>query len=279
MLKKVTLIIGLIFISYSSFSQNNVNDYKYVVVPNSFDFLNEANKYRLNNLTKLLFEKHGFIVFMRDEPLPADALSNACLVLDSDVKKEKGMFNSKLKIQLTNCKGEIIYTSQLGQSKEKQHQVAYNLALRQAFNSFESLNYAYQENPVILAYGSPVAEINNDEVEKLKEEISLLKEEKEKLKEDTKETPQEVKPTVVEVMIESTADIEKPNILFAQPITDGFQLVDSTPKVIYKIKKTGMFNVYLVEGQQAIIYQLDANWILEYYENENLKTKILNIKF
>jgi hypothetical protein len=291
MFKKVTFVIVLIFISYASFSQNNVNDYKYVVVPNTFDFLKEPNQYRLNNLTKLLFEKYGFTVFMKDENLPDDALSNICLVLNSDVIKENGMFNTKLKVELKNCKGEVIYTSRLGESREKKYQVAYTLALREAFNSFEVLNYSYQENPAILAYGAPKSKANDDEIEKLKEEISLLKEEKENLKVETKALPTVVKPAVVAVAVESSPkvvepaiieaipDTEKPNILFAQPIINGFQLVDNTPKVIYKIRKTGMINVYLVEGQQAIIYQLDANWIIEYYENEKLKSQILNIKF
>ena len=288
MFKKIVFIIGLVFITYSSFSQNSVNDYKYVVVPNTFDFLKEANEYRLNNLTKLLFEKYGFTALMEDDVLPDEALANICLVLNSDVLKEKGMFNTKLLVQLKNCKGEVIFTSQLGQSREKKYQVAYTLALREAFNSFEVLNYHYQENPTILAYGAPSSKANDDEMEKLKEEISQLKEEKEKLKEETSALPVVVKPAavaviaepkVVEAIQEPTLDTVQPNILFAQPITNGFQLVDSTPKVIYKIKKTGMINVYLVEGKQAIIYQLDANWIIEHYENEKLKTQILNIKF
>ena len=279
MLKKATLIIAIIFISCSSFSQNSVNDYKYVVVPNKFDFLKEANQYRLNDLTKLLFEKYGFIAIMEEDMLPDDAISNSCLVLKSDVIRENSMFITKLKVKLKNCKGEVIFTSKLGESREKKYPVAYTLAIRQAFNSFEVLNYSYQANPFILAYGAPNSKANEDEIEKLKGEITQLKEEKDKLKEDSKERPQEVKPIVVEVIEESTPNVVNSNILFAQPIANGFQIVDSTPKVIYKIKETGMFNVYLVEGKQAIIYQLDANWILEYYENEKLQTKILNIKF
>ena len=281
MFKKATFIILIFFISINAFSQNSVNDYKYVTVPNTFEFLTEANQYRLNNLTKLLFEKHGFTAFMEGETLPDDAISNSCLILKSNVIKEKGMFNSKLRVQLKNCKGDVVFTSELGQSREKKYQVAYTLALREAFNSFEVLNYTYNENAVIMSYGSDEPKVNNEEVEKLKEEISALKEEKEKLKEETKELPQEVKedkPTVVEIA-ESSQNNTVASVLYAQRIDGGFQLVDSTPKVVYKIKKTGMMNVFLVDGKEAIIYQLDANWVLEYYENNKLKTKLLNIKF
>ena len=288
MFKKVVLILGLIFITFTSFSQNSLNDYKYVSVPDSFDFLSEPNQFRLNNLTKLLFEKYGFNSHMESDMLPDDAISNSCLILKADVIREKSMFISKLKVELKNCKGVVIFTSRLGESREKQNQVAYTIALRQAFDSFELLEYSYQENPVILSYGSASSQANVDEIEKLKEEITQLKEEKEKLKDETTELPVVLKPAAVAVIIEPkvveaiqepTLDTVQPNILFAQPIANGFQLVDSTPKVIYKIKKTGMFNVYLVDGKQAIIYQLDANWIIEYYENEKLKTQILNIKF
>ena len=278
MFKKVISIFVLVFITYSSFSQNSVNDYKYVVVPNKFDFLKEANQYRLNNLTKLLFEKYGFTPIMEDETLPDEAISNACLVLKSDVLKESSMFITKLTVQLKNCKGDIIFTSHLGESREKKYQVAYTLALREAFNSFETLQYTYKENPAILAYGSSNTQANNEEIEKLKEEISQLKEEKEKATTEVKVLSEEKVDKPAEV-IKTTPVINTPSILYAQEITDGFQLVDSTPKVIYRIKKTGMFNVFLVEGKEAIIYQLDANWILEYYENGSLKTKLLNIKF
>ncbi|MFD2823087.1 hypothetical protein ACFS5M_05365 [Lacinutrix iliipiscaria] len=279
MFKKVTSIIVLIFITYTSFSQNNVNDYKYVIVPNTFEFLKEADKYRLNTLTKLLFEKYGFIALKEDETLPDDIISNSCLALKSDVLKESGVFNTKLKVQLKNCKGDIIFTSQLGQSREKKYQVAYTLALREAFNSFEVLNYSYKENPAILAYGASNTQANNDEIEKLKEEISQLKEEKEKATTEVKVLPKEDVHEPVEVAVTTSEIDDTPSILYAQEITNGFQLVDRTPKVIYRIKKTGMNNVFLVEGKQAIIYQLDANWILEYYENQKLKTKMLNIKF
>ena len=137
MIKKGILIVVFGLITLMSFGQKSVNDYKYVTVPNSFDFLSEPDQYRLNNLTKLLFGKYGFTAFMEDETLPDDAIANVCLVLKSDVIKEKGMFNSKLRVQLKNCMGEVVYTSHLGESREKKYKVAYTLALREAFESFD----------------------------------------------------------------------------------------------------------------------------------------------
>ena len=69
------------------------------------------------------------------------------------------------------------------------------------------------------------------------------------------------------------------NILYAQITDNGFQLMDKTPMVVYKIKRTGLNNVYLVDGKNAIIYKNGESWMLEYYQNNTLKQDVLNIKF
>ena len=278
MFKKVAFIIGLIFITYDSFSQNSVSDYKYVVVASKFDFLKVPNEFRLNNLTKLLFEKYGFIALMDEDILPDDAISNSCLVLNSEVIKEKSMFITKLKVKLKYCKGEVIFTSKLGESREKKYQVAYTLALREAFKSFEVLNYKYQENPAILAYGAPNSKANEAEIEKLKEEITQLKEEK--LKEESTAFPQEANPTVVHVIDESLKpDSLQPNTLIAKDIFNGYQLLDSASKVIMTIYTSGVKDVFIVKGKDAIIYKKGEIWIYSETNETNLLSQAINIKF
>lgn len=278
MFKKVLFIIGLISITYASYAQNSVNDYKYVVVPNKFDFLSEANEYRLNNLTKLLFEKYGFIALMEEDMLPDDAIANSCLVLKSDVIPEKSMFITKLKVKLKNCRGEVIFTSKLGESRKKKYEVAYTLALREAFNSFAVLNYSYQENPVILAYGAPNSEANDEEIEKLKEEISQLKEKK--LNEETTALPLEVKPTVVVVIDESLKpETLQPDVLTAKGIFNGYQLLDSASKVIMTIYTSGVKDVFIVKGKDAIIYKKGKSWIYSETNDTDLLAQAINIKF
>ena len=53
------MLIALIVVS-NVYSQSNLNDYKYVIVPNKFDFLKENDQYQLNSLAAFLFEKYGF---------------------------------------------------------------------------------------------------------------------------------------------------------------------------------------------------------------------------
>lgn len=284
--KIVLLFITAVLAWNTVKAQTNINDYKYVIVPNTFDFLREPDQYRLNTLTKLLFEKHGFTTIMEKDTFPDEAISNGCLALHADVLKESGVFNSKLKIELKDCQNNIVFVSNIGKSKEKSYEVAYNLALREAFKSFDTFKYQYKENEKILSYGKKDSQESIDEIEKLKEEIKSLKEEKEVITEVTSEAvsvkKEDVKKTVQkEIVVENSVKKETKDIavLYAQKADNGFQLVDSTPKVLYKIKKTGMQNVYLVEGKDAILYQLNSNWVLEYYDNGKLQTKTLTIKF
>ena len=69
------------------------------------------------------------------------------------------------------------------------------------------------------------------------------------------------------------------NVLYAQEIENGFQLVDSSPKVIYRIKNTSLKNVFLVEGKNAMVYKKGDDWVIEYYSGSTLEQDPLNIKF
>jgi len=289
MFKKIIFTFVLFNIINLNFAQSSLNDYKYVIVPNKYDFLKEADKYNLNSLTKFLFEKNGFSVVMQDDNYPKDMQNNRCLALFSDVNNEKGMFKTKLQVVLKDCNNNIVFESKMGETREKEYDKAYNLALRDAFKSFEGLDYTYKPNEETLALANPTSTSTStdDEVEKLKEEIEILKAENTVASTKTVAAAtvattavvanSGVKEVAVTQPVESVES--KAGLLYAQAIDNGFQLVDSTPKVLYKVKSTGLNNVYLVDGQDALIYQLDGHWVLEYYKNEKLIQEILNIKF
>jgi hypothetical protein len=269
------------FIVVSVFSQSNLNDYKYVIVPNKFDFLKEQDQYQLNSLTKFLFNKYGFEAIMEGDVYPVDLGGNRCLALRSDVLKESGMFKTKLTVELKDCNDQVVYTSVVGESREKEYKKSYVEALRQAFKSIESLNYSYVPNKNSAAISTVKKEATHAvEIEKLKKEIITLKE-AEKVVVETrpiaekviKKSVEEVKTIIYEVKEAAS------NVLYAQAIENGFQLVDSSPKVVYKIKSTGVNNVFLVENRSAIIYKKGNIWILEFYADNTLLQEELNIKF
>jgi len=287
--KYIALLLA-VFMSVTMFSQTNLNNYKYVIVPNKFDFLKEKDQYQLNSLTKFLFQKYGFEALMEGEKYPEDLIRNRCLALKSNLIKDSGMFKTKLGLELKDCNDAVVYTSEYGESREKDYQKAYTEALRNAFNSIEALAYSYQPGAMIATSAPQETHETNTavaaEIQQLKEEIQNLKKEKEVVVEvaeqevtivpevqAVKQPIKEVKKTEVVVKEASTG------VLYAQAIENGFQLVDSSPKVVYKIKKTGIADVFMVENKNATLYKKGDNWILEYYENNVLKQEELTIKF
>ena len=78
-----------------------------------------------------------------------------------------------LKIQLKNCDGEVVYTSEEGLSREKNYKKAYHEALRMAFKFLEAKNYRYEPNEKILVKRDPSKEAEVKEIQKLKLNILM----------------------------------------------------------------------------------------------------------
>ena len=129
-----------LLISFSSFSQTSVNEYKYVYVPDNYSFLKGNDQYQLNSLTVFLFEKNNFTVFNSLKNYPSDLATNSCLLLKSDLIKIKGFFKTKLQLVLTDCRDNIVFSSEIGQSKLKDFKKSFQEALRNTFVSVTELN-------------------------------------------------------------------------------------------------------------------------------------------
>lgn len=69
--------------------------------------------------------------------------------------------------------------------------------------------------------------------------------------------------------------------LYAQPITNGFQLVNTEPKVIYKIYNTTVKDYFIASkgDLQGVLYAKDNQWFFEYYQNDKLISEQLEVKF
>lgn len=141
-------LITLFYISIS-FSQNNLNAYKYVIVPKKYDFLKEEDKYQLNSLTKFLFSKKGFETVYEGESYPADLINNPCLAVTTELTENSNLFISKISIKLTDCYNKVVFTSIQGKSKEKDYQASYHESLRNAFVSINKLDYNFNPELVV----------------------------------------------------------------------------------------------------------------------------------
>ena len=240
---KKYIILLVVLASSLGFSQT-INDYKYAIVPSKFTFLKEKDQYRLNTLTKLLMDKYGFVTFFDTDILPVEVAENNCNKVFVEVQSNGNLFMTKLSVVLKDCKNTILFTSVEGKSREKEYQTSYNQALREAFNSFETLGYKYNGN-------------SNDNV-------------------NTKENS-DIKASNLNDDNKKTNDL----VLFAQPIENGFQLIDSTPKVIMKIYKTSSPICFIANKNniQGVLISKENQWFFEYISNSKLVSEKVEVKF
>lgn len=146
-MKKILASI-LIFGCVITTSAQEINDYKYVSIPETYEFAGATDEYRLNSLTKFLFEKNGYNTLMNTEKIPADLDSNPCLGLQTKVVDNSGLFVTRLVIKLLDCKGQVVFESKEGRSREKDFQEAFQEALRDAFTSLEEIEYNYVDTDI-----------------------------------------------------------------------------------------------------------------------------------
>lgn len=241
-MKKI-VIIALFFLTHFLSAQTSINNYQYVVVPSKFSFNKQKDQYRLNTLTKLLFQKYGFTVFLDTDEMPDEVRNMNCNKLYADVLSSGSFIMTKLNIVLKDCKNKVLFTSATGESKEKEYAKSYNEALREAAQSLEVLQYHY-------------VPITNASVKK---------------------TAAPEKETVI---MNETFNDEIP-VLNAQPITNGFQLLDGSSKVVMKIFKTSNPSTFAaIKGTtQGVLISKDNQWFFEYYQNDVMISEKVNVKF
>lgn len=258
----------LLFLCCFIVKAQNFDKYKYIVVPKTFSIFNEPDKYRTSALTKFLFNKKGYTV-VYDDNLPEDLKVNACLGLRSDLRKESNMFTTKIRIVLLDCNTKEVFVSDQGKSKEKEFVKSYSHAIREAFKSFDGINYSYKPNKKSEKENQTLVVNFKDDV---KEISGMVKPNHQgKIVEKEKEIPAQI--PVVQKTDNST--------LYAQEIPNGFQLVDSTPKILYKIYKTSSQGYFIAskENLNGVVLNKGQKWFFEYYENDRLKSEELKIKF
>lgn len=146
---KNVFIVLLFTFGLHTFGQSNINDYKYVIVPHQFEFLNEPDKYLLNSLLKQYLEKKGFEVYFNDENFPADLAVNNCLALKAQVRNKSNMFSSKTHVDLVNCNNQAVFMSEEGSSNSKEFRQSYQESLREALKSLDAVDYKYNFNAAV----------------------------------------------------------------------------------------------------------------------------------
>lgn len=247
------LVIILLALSFSAQAQPNLNHYKYIIVPEKFSFLKQANQYNLNNLTKALFDDLGFTTYFDNADLPTEIAGDRCKALTADIEEKNSMFVTNLTVVLKDCKGTVVLKSKEGKSREKEYKTSFNLALRDAFASLTDFRYTAGSTPDGSA-PMPAAQV--------------------------KEAKTEPTPTPATQSVATEAKLTDA-VLYAQTIANGYQLVDATPKIVMTLFKTSVEDFFIaVNGNtNGVVLKKNGNWFFEYYKNNVLVSDKLPVKF
>jgi hypothetical protein len=239
-------LVLFLMISFVGVAQN-LNEYKYAILPSKFSFLKEENAHNLNVLTKMYLQKYGFETYFNNEEAPDEFIQSNCNKIFVDVAESSNIFITKLKVTIKDCKGAILATSDIGTSKEKEYRVAYNESLRMAFDNFTELkSHQYQPN-------FKKVELSNEIVS-------------EAVKGSSQETTSEVLNRKLSVVTTE----------------NGFDLYSVESKLVLSAKVTSLKNVYIaVAGVEkgVLLKGYDGLWYFEYYREGSKKLISENLIF
>ncbi|KAB7531614.1 hypothetical protein F8C76_09005 [Flagellimonas olearia] len=282
-MKSKLLYILVFVLGASNLVNGQLNDYKYIIVPKRFEGFKSQNQYQTSTIVKHLFTKKGFTA-VYDDALPEDLANNRCLGLTASLVDESPMFSTKVSVALIDCQAKEVYRTMQGVSRIKEYLPAYREALEKAFVSLDGMDYKYvpkkdglkeevQEKPITVSY--------RNDVQNLDEPVQTKVVQQEATPENQSYKSLEPKPSdMVKAEEKVKAEPLASEVLYAQPTANGYQLVDSTPKVVLKLEETSIENVFLTDyAGNAVVFQKDGKWFLEYSENGEKKLKELNIKF
>lgn len=249
---KVRFLFFFALLTSFSFAQS-LNDFRAVIVPLKFDFQKNKNEYRLSTMTKHNLTKAGFEAFYAEEPNPYDK----CNLLYVDVINLRAFLATKMYFVLKDCNGKEIFKSTTGYTKEKDYQLAYTEVLNEAFISLYAMNYKYTPGAIPVVSSTP----------------------------STVSAPTSI-PVVANVStpvstVVSANAAANTTVYYAQPMANGYQLVDTTPKVVMKLYKTSKNDYFTAvrEGVQGALLLKDNEWYFEYYKNDQLMSEKIAIKF
>jgi hypothetical protein len=214
--------------------------YKYAIVPKKFSFFSDENEFNTSSMTKAFFEKEGFVVYYDTDEFPSELANNRCLAFYVNALMKSNMFVTKINFELKDCANKIIYTSIQGSSREKEYQKSYNESFRMALAAMKGqLNFKKNSNTINEKETVPV----------------------------------------------TTTSVESKNVpkerLTAVAIQNGYKLVDSVPTVIYELLATSIENVFTAKkgSISGTFLKKNTGWYFEYYQNDQLVSEKVVVKF
>lgn len=248
---KKSILLFLLVVA-SGFAQN-LNQYKYALVPAKFSFLKETNMYNLNLLTKLYMEKYGFEAYLDNETFSDGFANENCNKVFIDVESNSNLFTTKLIVVVKDCKNNILFKSEEGKSNDKEFKVAYNLALREAFDNFNILKiHKYQP---LQKSSEIIGETSKSEISSEKSDV---------LKKEAAQNQMSSKN--YDVIVTET----------------GYNLITvASDYKIFQIFKTSSKDIFIAKRDSisGVLIKKNESWFFEYYEENVLKSELIKVTF
>ncbi|WP_299532121.1 hypothetical protein [Ulvibacterium sp.] len=309
---KRLLLTLFIVSSYLGMAQTDLNDYKYIIVPKKFDSFKRENQYQTSTLVKHLFSKNGFETVYEDE-MPVELYEDRCLGLLVELLDDSSMFTTKVALDLKDCRSQTVFTTIQGKSRLKEFVASYSEAIRGAFTSLEDVDHQYngastKTEPVTVSFKNDIKKLNEGQDATVQQKATLdeqsykdlrpvesniqkkVEEDPETIRQVTTkeeqiyENRQPVSSNISKMDTNSTkkvADTVNTDIWYAQELTNGYQLVDNTPKIRMTLFESSVQGVYhaKMNNKHGLVYTKDGTWFFEYYNGSDLITEELKVKF
>lgn len=207
---KISLLVGLFFISLGMNGQENLNKYKYVLVPKQYEFQKNPDSYQINSLHKFLFEKAGFEALFTDDIFPEDLKGDRCLALSTKVVSNPSMFKTRIKVQVFDCYNKLVYSSKEYSSREKNYKMAFNETLRNAMAEFAEMNHEYDSSSETAIAESPKEEVISKELAVVETEVMAAERTEEKVEEKAIEQVKSVEENKLKEEVKEPAKVLVP---------------------------------------------------------------------
>ena len=248
-MKTSALFIFTLFFAVAAHSQTTINNYKYVLVPQRFDFSKTDDQYGMNTSAKWLLEQKGFVVFWVNKDLPPTLAADKCIALRAEVVQRKAMFTTNLTLLLKDCQGNVIFKSKEGKSREKEFEAAYYEALKDAFSSLNAEPYKYDSTL------SPQRQQVSTASQPLPTASQPLPAASQPVASSQPVTAQP-QPVTTSPAVPSAAPAS--GTLYAQAIPNGYQLIDTSPKKVLTLLKTSIQDCFLDEapGSNGVVFKI-----------------------
>lgn len=250
----------LVFLSEMAVAQ--LDRYKYIQVPLQFDGFKKVNQFQTSTLIKYNFVQQGFNAIY-DNAIPPDLAQNPCLGLKTQFIDDSSLLRTKVRLALLDCEGELVFETLEGSSKAKDYKLAYQEAIQNAMMSFNGLIYFYTPEE------GAVNEMSDTKTPVVSAETEVSSSEKMAV----------VAPAV------STGpggEEEVSDVLYAQPIDNGYNLMDASRNVQMQLLKTSREDTYIamIEGStRGMVYKKEGSWWHEYYQDGKPILGKLHIEF